>query len=106
MYDVRRGPLVYALKIGEEKTMLEYERDGVERKFPYCDWEYRPTTDWQYAFASEDVKFHEEGKVGNYILNPKTLPHGLKFPYTASIGATKTDSDTPHVTNLAPPAPG
>ena len=80
MYDVRRGPLVYALKIGEEKTMLEYERDGVERKFPYCDWEYRPTTDWQYAFASEDVKFHEEGKVGNYIFEPEDAPTWLEVP--------------------------
>ncbi len=80
MYTLRRGPIVYALKIGEEKTMLEYERDGVVRKFPYCDWEVRPTTEWQYAFASEDVVFHSENKVGNYIFEPEDAPCWFEVP--------------------------
>jgi hypothetical protein len=35
--------------------MLEYERDGIERKFPYCDYELIPTSDWNYGFGSEDL---------------------------------------------------
>ncbi len=50
-----RGPLYYVLDIGEEYTKLEYTRDGVERKAPYCDYEIRPTTPWQFAFASASV---------------------------------------------------
>ena len=33
--------------------MLEYERDGVERKFPYCDYELIPESEWRYAFDAE-----------------------------------------------------
>lgn len=80
MYSLRRGPLVYALRIGEEKTMLEYERNGVERKFPYCDWEYRPTTEWQYAFAGGEIKVHEENRVGEYIFEPEDAPVWLEVP--------------------------
>ncbi|MGN1409215.1 MAG: beta-L-arabinofuranosidase domain-containing protein [Eubacteriales bacterium] len=80
MYSLRRGPLVYALKIGEEKTMLEYERNGVERKFPYCDWEYRPTTEWQYAFAGGEIRVHEENRVGEYIFEPEDAPVWLEVP--------------------------
>ena len=31
--------------------MLEYERNGVERKFPYCDYELIPTSAWNYAYS-------------------------------------------------------
>lgn len=55
LYTLSRGPLYYTLDIGEEWTKLEYSRDGVDRTFPYCDYEIRPTTDWQTAFASDDV---------------------------------------------------
>lgn len=29
----------------------EYVRDGVERKAPYCDYEYLPRSDWNYAYC-------------------------------------------------------
>ena len=32
--------------------MHEYEKNGVERKYPYCDYEYLPTSEWQYGFSS------------------------------------------------------
>lgn len=53
MFALERGPLLYALEIPGEWTRLEYVRDGVERKFPYCDWDVRPTSDWQFAFAPD-----------------------------------------------------
>jgi hypothetical protein len=46
------GPLVFALPIEAEYKMLEYTRDGVERKFPYCDYELSPKSEWRYGFAS------------------------------------------------------
>ncbi len=46
------GPLVFSLPIEAEYKMLEYTRDGVERKFPYCDYELSPKSEWRYGFAS------------------------------------------------------
>ena len=57
-YDLRTvkcGSLVFSVPIAYEKKMYEYERDGVERKFPYCDYEYIPLTDWNYAYAGEEL---------------------------------------------------
>ncbi len=50
------GSLVFSLPIGFEKKMSEYERDGVERKFPYCDYELIPTTEWSFGFSSEKLE--------------------------------------------------
>ena len=50
------GSLLFALPIKYEKNMLEYERDGVERKFPYCDYEYIPKSDWNYGFSDDELK--------------------------------------------------
>ena len=52
---VKCGSLVFSLPIAYEKKMLEYEKKGIERKFPYCDYEYLPKSDWNYAFSSEDL---------------------------------------------------
>lgn len=52
---VERGPLVYALKIGEEWQKKEFEGD--EKKW-YGDmfWEVRPTTKWNYGIINFDKK--------------------------------------------------
>ena len=57
---VRCGSLVFSLPIEYEKKMYEYERNGVERKFPYCDYEYIPKSDWGYAFSSFDFKVNRK----------------------------------------------
>lgn len=36
--------------------MHEYTRDGVERKFPYCDYELIPQSDWNYAFCNDKLE--------------------------------------------------
>lgn len=63
---VKYGSLFFALPIAHEKKMYEYTTKNVvdngggrmaehtvERKFPYCDYEYIPTTPWNYAYASD-----------------------------------------------------
>lgn len=50
---LRRGPLFYAVKIEEEWTRIEYTKNGVERKYPYCDYEIRPLSKWNYAFPKD-----------------------------------------------------
>jgi len=46
---------VFALPIKYEKKMYEYVRGGVERKFPYCDYEYIPRSEWSFGFASREL---------------------------------------------------
>ncbi len=57
MWAVKRGPLVFALPIGERWERVEYERDGVPRVFPYCDYHVHPTTAWSYGFAGDIADF-------------------------------------------------
>lgn len=53
MFALRRGPLFYSVAIEEDWRKLEYVKDGVERKFPYCDYEIFAKSSWNYAFASD-----------------------------------------------------
>ncbi len=62
---VRKGSIVYSLPIAYEQMMLEYTRNDVERKYPYCDYELRPMGAWNYAFASTD--FQEEQREGDGV---------------------------------------
>ena len=80
MFVIERGPLVYSLAIGEEWSKLEYVRNNVERKFPYCDWEIRPTTDWQFAFAKGDVTVTETGVVSDMPFDTACPPVTLDVP--------------------------
>lgn len=54
MFAVEYGPLVFALPIETEYVMREYELGGVERKYPYCDYDLLPKSEWRYAFAGSD----------------------------------------------------
>ncbi len=49
----RCGSLVFSVPVKYEKKMYEYEENGVERKFPYCDYEYLPLSDWNYAYCDD-----------------------------------------------------
>ena len=52
LYSLKYGSLIFALPIKEKKVMHEYIKDGVERKFPYCDFEIFPLSNWKYGFTS------------------------------------------------------
>ena len=84
LYSLERGPLVYALEIGEKWVRREYERGGVERKYPYCDYEVFPTTEWQYAFdftdAARDIRVSETGEIGDFPFAPESAPCSLEVP--------------------------
>lgn len=74
---VKCGSLVFSLPVTYEKKMYEYERDGVERKFPYCDYEYIGTSDWNYGYA--DDKFEVETRMLSEIpFSSKQPPVVLK----------------------------
>lgn len=53
---VKCGSLVFSLPIKYEKIMHEYVKNDVERKFPYCDYEYVGKSDWNYGYSSDKFK--------------------------------------------------
>lgn len=59
MVCLRRGPLYYSVAIKEDWHKKEYISDGVERKFPYCDYEIRPLSKWNLAYAEKNIIFEE-----------------------------------------------
>lgn len=56
LYAVQCGSVLFSVPIRFEKKIMEYEEDGVPRKYPYCDYEYIPTSDWNYAYCSSDLQ--------------------------------------------------
>lgn len=60
MFSVKYGPLIFSLPIKGNWEKEEYIKDGVERKFPYCDYEIHRRSDWNYAFADHDFTLIKE----------------------------------------------
>lgn len=56
---VENGPLVFSLPIRTRYEKHEYEKNGIERKYPYCDYELFPESDWNYGFSSEKLQVIE-----------------------------------------------
>ena len=57
---VEYGSLVFSLPIKSESKMYEYVKNGVERKFPYCDYELLAQNDWNYAFSDSKLTLEEK----------------------------------------------
>ncbi len=74
---VRCGSLVFSVPVKFEKNMLEYERDGVERKFPYCDYELVPVSDWNYAYSSQNLEL-QRGEVSEVPFSSENPPVTVK----------------------------
>jgi len=47
---------VFSLPVDAQWVMHEYEKDGVKRQYPYCDYELVPQSEWRYAFADNDLQ--------------------------------------------------
>ena len=91
LYALQMGSLLFSVPIEYEKEMREYVRRGVERKFPYCDYQFIPKTPWNYGFSDDDFEINFNG-IGNIPFsqdnppvtikaNLKQINWGLKFPY-------------------------
>ena len=73
LYYVRRGPLAYSLPVKDKWTRVEYEKDGVSRCFPYCDYEVTPESPWNYAFTGGKLAFNQ-GKINGRPFDPQSAP--------------------------------
>jgi hypothetical protein len=70
---IERGPLVFALRIGENWTRVN--ADKPHRELPHGDFEVRPTTPWNYGLVldparPEDSVTFEEHPVGDRPFSP------------------------------------
>lgn len=74
---IERGPLVYALAIGEEWRRINEGVPG--RELPHGDWEVYPTTPWNYALdiseetVADDLIFTEQ-PLGKRPFSPEGAP--------------------------------
>lgn len=77
MSAVQRGPLVYSVPVKYEKKMREYIVNNVERKFPYCDYEYIPDSPWNYAYVGKEllVEKREIGSIPFSSVEPPIVIH-------------------------------
>ena len=72
-----RGPLMYALRMGEDWRQVNGHKP--HRELPHADWEVRATTPWNYALVVDpergepDVRF-EPGAVGDQPFSPRGAP--------------------------------
>ncbi len=105
---LQMGSLLFSVPIAYEKEMREYTKEGVERKFPYCDYQFIPKTPWNYGYAANDfeVKFNGIGDIPFSQENPpvtikanmQQINWGLKFPYRSV--ARKTPKSRSPISNV------
>ena len=104
LFALQMGSLLFSVPISYKKKMKEYTRFGVERKFPYCDYQFVPQTPWNYAYSDAALKV-EHHTIGNYPFSQEQPPvtikanmqqinWGLKFPYR-SVARKKPKSVAP-----------
>lgn len=105
-----RGPLVYALKIGEDWRRIN--ENEPYRELPHADWEVYPTTPWNYALAVdeatllEDVTF-TEFPVGETLFSPQGAPveatvKGRRLPEWGMDHGSAADAPQSPVTSAEP----
>lgn len=80
---VERGPLVFALKIGEDwrKVTGQMKKPAIA---PAIDWEVHPTTAWNYGLAIDTNNPEKsaqvfERKIGDYPFTPEGAPVEIKI---------------------------
>lgn len=66
LHYVKCGALVFSLPIAERWEKKEYRKSGVDRKFPYCDYDLTGQSDWNFAFVA-DTAFKKQYRSGNEI---------------------------------------
>ena len=51
--------IFYSIPIAEKWVPIEYTDNGVERKFPYCDYYIYPMSKWNFGLVSKDFSVTE-----------------------------------------------
>lgn len=108
LYVLQMGSLLFSVPIAYEKKMREYTKKGVERKFPYCDYQFIPTSPWNYGYADadfevafngiSDIPFSQKNPPVKIKANMQQINWGLKFPYRSI--ARKTPKSTKPISDI------
>jgi len=107
---IERGPLVYALRIGEDWRSIH--QDAPYRELPHGDWEVYPTTPWNYALdvdpasPERDITFIER-PVGSCPFSPEGTPviaraTGRRVPEWQMVHGSADDVPASPVTSSEP----
>ena len=73
LYTVQCGSLVFSVPVRYSAKMYEYEQNGVVRQYPYCDYEYLPESDWNYAYHNTALKVNRKA-VGEIPFSSQNPP--------------------------------
>ena len=58
-YTAKYGSLLFSVPVQMEVKQVEYVKNNVERKAPYCDYHYKGVSDWNYGYASRTLTVEE-----------------------------------------------
>ena len=105
-----RGPLLYALRVGERWQRINQDRP--HREPPHADWEIYPTTPWNFALElgdgelSEAVRFTEH-PLDSPVFAPDTPPvsaavTGRRVPEWGAEGGAAAPPPSGPVRNAGP----
>lgn len=91
LYVLQMGSLLFSVPVAYEKKMREYTRKGVERKFPYCDYQFIPKTPWNYGYSGDefevifngvgDIPFSQDNSPVTIKVKMRQIDWGVKIPY-------------------------
>lgn len=74
---IKYGSLIFSLPIKYEKRIHEFVKDDVERKFPYCDYEYIGKSDWNYGYCDSSFELVKKS-VSNIPFSSQNPPIVIK----------------------------
>ena len=105
-----RGPLLYALRLGERWQRTN--QDQPHREPPHADWEVYPTSPWNFALAlgegelNEAVRFTEH-PLGSPVFAPDTPPvsatvKGRRVPEWGAVGGSAAPPPAAPVRHAGP----
>lgn len=108
LYALQAGSLLFSVPVAYEKKMREYVKKGVERKFPYCDYQFIPKTPWNYGYVNSDFEinfngitetpFSQDAPPVTVKANMQQIEWGLKFPYRSI--CRKTPKSTEPISDI------
>lgn len=78
LYNATYGSLVFSLPVDYTVSLREYTKKDVERKFPYCDYDYKGGSDWNCAYTSRRLWVEEreaEDDIPFSSLHPTLVLH-------------------------------
>ena len=74
MHAIKKGVLLYTLKVESEWKQIDYGENEKIRIYPHCDYEIFPKSAFNYAIANpQDIKFFENN-IGEYVFSENDPP--------------------------------